>query len=211
MFFYHFFSDIQIKSDFDKKEGNLQNTNSDNWVNEHGDYLYGIALLRVGERQVAEDIVQDTFMAALKALDSFEGKSTERTWLVSILKRKIIDFYRKNKRIVYFDKDGEVENLPDFHNTGQLRGIWKPEYAPENWQENPLEAMEKKEFQDILQECIRNMPKNLAAIFTIREIDGWKTEDICKEFNISSSNLWVMLHRSRTLLRRCLEKNWFTG
>jgi RNA polymerase sigma-70 factor (ECF subfamily) len=210
MFYFQNFSDIQKKSDTDIKKNSRQNTDTANWVDEYGDYLYGIALLRVGgDTQTAEDIVQDTFIAALKALDSFEGKSTERTWLVSILKRKIIDFYRKNKRFVYLDQDGEVEALPDFEHTGKQKGTWKPEYSPENWHENPVDLIEKREFQEVLRKCIGNLPKNLEAVFTIREIDGWTTEDICKEFKISPSNLWVMLHRARTQLRRCLEKLWF--
>lgn len=210
MFFFQNFSDKPKESDMDIKNHIRQNTDTDNWVDEYGDYLYGIAILRVGEAQTAEDIVQDTFMAALKALDSFKGKSTERTWLVSIMKRKIIDFYRKNKRFVYFDLDGEVEALPDFEQTGKQRGTWKPEYTPEDWHENPADLIEKREFQEVLQKCIRNLPENLGAVFSIREIDGWAAEDICKEFKISPSNLWVMLHRARTRLRRCLEKLWFT-
>lgn len=211
MFFFQSFTDLQEESEPDESKAKQQKVSSDKWVDEHGDYLYGLAVQRVGDPRAAEDIVQDTFMAGLKALDSFQGRSTERTWLVSILKHKIIDFYRKNKRFVYFDQDGDPEESAAFYHSGRLKGTWKPEFAPKEWFENPVDALEKKEFQDILQKCIRNLPKNLAAVFTIREMDGWSTEDICKELNISQSNLWVMLHRSRMQLRRCLEKNWFSG
>lgn len=211
MFYFQNYSDLAKPTESGKTGDTKRISNTENWVDEHGDYLYGIALLRVGDKQVAEDIVQDTFMAALKALDSFEGKSTERTWLVSILKRKIIDFYRKNKRFIYFDHDGDTDELPYFHHTGQMRGTWKAKYAPDNWDKNPLDALERSEFREVLQICIRNLPENLAAIFTLREIDGWSTEDICKELEITASNLWVMLHRSRTRLRRCLEERWFSG
>jgi RNA polymerase sigma-70 factor (ECF subfamily) len=186
-------------------------SNSENWVNDYGDYLYSIALLRVGDSQVAEDMVQETFMAALNAADTFEGKSSERTWFVSILKCKIIDYYRKNQRFVRFTQEGDATELPDFQTEGEMKGSWKTEYGPSDWGDNPLKSLEESEFQSVLQKCISELPRNLAAIFTIREIEDWKTEDICKEFEITPSNLWVRLHRARTQLRHCLELNWFNS
>lgn len=177
------------------------------WVDKHGDYLFRVALLRVQDRQLAEDMVQETFLAALKAYPSFQGKSSERTWFVSILKRKIIDYYRKNSRLVSFENP---EPLPDFIEQGERQGRWKEGAAPLEWGENPLKALEQNEFRAILQRCIAELKESLAAVFTLREIDGKSTEEICKELDISASNLWVMLHRARTQLRRCLEINWFS-
>ncbi len=183
--------------------------NSENWVNDYGDYLYSIARLRIGDAKAAEDMVQDTFMAALKAADTFKGNSSERTWFVSILKRKIIDYYRKNRRFVRFTPEDDATELPDFQTDGEMRGSWKPEYGPADWGDDPLKLLEESEFQTVLHQCLSELPQNLAAIFTMREIEGWKTKEICKEFEITPSNLWVMLHRARTQLRHCLELNWF--
>ena len=199
--FFLAFSENVSKNGKPAHKGMIPLSNSENWVNDYGDYLYSIARLRVGDVRVAEDMVQDTFMAALKAADTFEGKSSERTWFVSILKRKIIDYYRKNSRFVRLTQEDEVTNLPDFQTEGEMKGSWKPEYGPADWGDS--------EFQTALHQCMRDLPQNLAAIFTIREIEGWKTKEICKEFKITPSNLWVMLHRARTLLRHCLERNWF--
>ena len=184
-------------------------SNPENWVDAYGDYLYNIALLRLGDVQVAEDLVQETFISALKAADSFKGNSSERTWFVSIIKRKIIDYYRKNRRFVPLSPNNDNTDLPYFQTEGRMKGSWEPESGPTDWGDDPLESLEKGEFNSILQKCISDLPKNLAAIFTVREIEGWKTEEICKEFEITSSNLWVMLHRARAQLRHCLEINWF--
>lgn len=180
------------------------------WVDKYGDYLFRFALLRLHDQQSAEDMVQETFLAALKGYDSFLGKSSERTWLVGILKRKIIDHYRKNSRFVSLKTEDEVKTLPDFIDNGKRQGRWRESFAPQSWEENPDNAMEQAEFRLVLQRCINGLTKKLGVLFTMREIDNKNTEEICKELNISASNLWVMLHRARTQLRRCLEINWFS-
>ncbi len=173
------------------------------WVAEHGDYLFRFALLRVSDRQIAQDLVQDTFLAALNAISSFKGDSSERTWFTGILKRKIIDRYRKTSN------QPEINSIDSTEDDFLENGHWNPERAPRDWEALPDELVRQSEFMRILKRCIKAIPKKLAGVFTMKEIDGEKSADICKEFNISSSNLWVMLHRARTQLRRCLELNWF--
>ena len=125
MVFFLYFSDSLSKINTHEPSVTVNISNSENWVNDYGDYLYNIALLRVGDVQVAEDMVQETFMAALKAANTFEGKSSERTWFVSILKRKIIDYYRKNRRFVPITQNDETEDLPYFEARGKMKGRWK--------------------------------------------------------------------------------------
>lgn len=180
------------------------------WVEKHGDYLLRFALMRVQSEQLAEDMVQETFLAALKAFDSFQGKSSEKSWLVSILKRKIIDHFRKNSRLVSFQNEDNLEPLPDFIEQGERAGRWKDGMGPLDWGENPLNELEKAEFRSVLRSCIAKLQTNHAAVFVLREIHGKSTKEICKELNISASNLWVILHRARTHLRRCLENKWFS-
>jgi RNA polymerase sigma-70 factor (ECF subfamily) len=205
------FSDenAQRPSEAERSKKNIKVSNPEEWVDHHGDYLYRIALLRVQDEQLANDMIQETFLAALKAHKSFKGKSTIRTWLVSILKRKIIDHYRKNSRLVSFQENGIRDPLPEYIDHGERAGRWKMDMAPSDWGKNPLKALEQQEFLIILQNCLNSLQKNLAIVFTLREIDQKDSQEICKELNISTSNLWVMLHRSRTQLRRCLEKNWY--
>jgi RNA polymerase sigma-70 factor (TIGR02943 family) len=180
------------------------------WFENHGDMLYRVALVRVGKPDLAEDLVQETLLAAWQARDSFVGKSSESTWLVAILKRKIIDHFRRNWRQVDFPDGKETDDLvEDFTMIGEGVGHWKPERAPSEWGRNPEALMQNSQLREVLGHCINQLPESLSAIFVVREIDGMTTEEICKEFSLSPSNLWVILHRARTRLRRCLEKNWF--
>ncbi len=185
--------------------------NADKWVDEYGDYLYRYALIRVNNKKIAEDLVQETFLSALKAKDRFEGQSSERTWFTTILKNKIIDYYRRAEHQYreYPDKQQDDPEESDFQQEGEMPGFWRINKAPEDWGEHPEEALHQKEFMRILQECIAELPKRLARVFTLREIDQEDSDAICKQLEITSSNLWVMLHRARHQLRKCLEINWF--
>ncbi|NOZ13511.1 MAG: sigma-70 family RNA polymerase sigma factor [Acidobacteria bacterium] len=186
-------------------------TDPEHWVDNHGDYLYRFALLRIHNTHLAEDMVQETFLAALKSTASFEGRSSERTWLTGILKRKIVDHYRKNARITNFPEFYTVEEAADFQSEGKEKGHWKPGAAPSDWGKNPQRFLENKDFNDVLLRCLEYLPRSLAVVFTVREMEGWRSEEICKEFSISTSNLWVMLHRARAQLRKCLDLNWFNA
>ncbi len=178
------------------------------WVDRHGDYLYRYALLHINDSALAQDLVQDTFLSALGALSSFRGESQERTWLTGILKRKIIDYYRKKRPDFSIDAFATPELASDFQDSGGLRGHWNPERAPRDWGVSPDRLVENKEFMDILHRCIRQLPEHFASVFVLREIDGHTTEEICKFLDITPSNVWVMLHRARHLLRNCMEINW---
>ncbi|MBD3223876.1 MAG: sigma-70 family RNA polymerase sigma factor [Caldithrix sp.] len=182
------------------------------WVDVYGDFLFQFAMTRISDKKVAEDLVQETFLSALKARESFAGKSSKRTWFITILKNKIIDYYRRAEHQVMqkspMTDDGD-EDYTDFQQEGEWQGFWRKESAPRDWGEHPETALDQKEFMKILRECIGTLPKRLAAAFTLRELDEMDTGEICKQLDISSSNLWVILHRARNQLRRCLEMNWF--
>lgn len=175
--------------------------NSDAWVDRYGDALFQFAAARVGDREIAEDLVQETFLAAVRSLDRFKGHSSEKTWLYAILKYKIVDHFRKNKskasgQEISFDADG-IETLFN------AKGAWR--IRPEHWSENPGRVHETKEFIDHFYKCLADLPERNADAFVYREIDGLSTEEICEILGISSNNCWVMLYRARMLLRRCLE------
>jgi RNA polymerase sigma-70 factor (TIGR02943 family) len=178
--------------------------NPDTWVDQYGDILFRYALQRVKDTGVAEELVQETFLAAMRAKDRFRGQSTEQTWLFAILKHKIIDYYRRKKP----DRsDMDVEDFAETKNPFfSANGKWQ--IQPTRWDINPIEAYEQKEFMDAFYQCISQMPQRLADAFVHREIDGLSTEEICKLMDITASNCWVMLYRARMLLRRCIETNW---
>jgi RNA polymerase sigma-70 factor (ECF subfamily) len=179
-------------------------SNPDVWVDQHGDILFRFVLQRVRDEAVAEDLVQETLLAAMRAKDRFKGQSSERTWLFGILKHKIIDHYRRKK----FQRSDI--NIEDFAETTDKffseNGKWR--IQPTNWDINPVEAYEQKEFMDTFYQCLSQMPQRLADAFVHREVDGLSTEEICKVMDITASNCWVMLYRARMLLRHCIETNW---
>jgi RNA polymerase sigma-70 factor (TIGR02943 family) len=197
------------KNNDDQQTDDRSSSPSIDWVDKHGDSLFRFAMLRVGNQQLAEDLVQETFLAALKTSSSFAGRSSERTWLISILKRKIVDHYRQSWRTVDFPDEGNADSVPDFNAEGPQTGGWKADKTPRDWGANPEALLENKELGEVLISCIDALPKHLAGAFALREMEGWETEEICKEFSISASNLWVILHRARTRLRSCLEAKWF--
>jgi RNA polymerase sigma-70 factor (TIGR02943 family) len=180
------------------------------WLPDHGDYLYAYCLQRVNHQQIAEDLVQETLVAALKARDSFKGESSEATWLVAILKNKIIDYYRKKdilKNATDYLESTEDQFSDSFFDS--RNGHWLPESAPGDWAVSADLAIETGEFDLVLNQCLQNMPPRLAPVFIARYFDEEDSATICKVHGLSASNYWVILHRAKVLLRACLEKNWF--
>jgi RNA polymerase sigma-70 factor (TIGR02943 family) len=182
------------------------------WVDRYGDYLFSYAVMRLRDPVKAEDMVQETFLAALKAQDSFAGRSAEKSWLIGILKNKIIDHFRRLSRETSFTdleflKDEFGENyLPE----GPYKDCWIHELGPMDWSDRPESSLDREAFWKVFHECAGKLPRNSAQVFLMREMDEASTEEICSSLNITPNNLWVMLHRARMALRRCLEANWFS-
>jgi RNA polymerase sigma-70 factor (ECF subfamily) len=188
----------------DSPEARPSMEDPEEWVDHYGDLLYRFALSRVGSTDVAEDLVQETFVAALRGRENFHGRSSVRTWLMAILKHKIVDHFRRDGR------ETELES-PDLLSDAteqwfNQRGHWNSSVP--RWQMNPGRVHEQKEFLDVLYRCLSEIPSRQADAFLMREVDGRTTEEICKELGISSSNCWVMLYRARMGLRKCLENRW---
>ena len=181
------------------------NSDPSEWVDRYGDYLFRYAMLRLRNRSAAEDLVQETFLSALSARGSFSGISSESTWLVSILKHKISDHFRRQAREAPLG-DGDLREHPD-PSSFDGSGHWTS--GPTDWGANPADLYREKKFLDQFTECLSGLSPNLASAFTLREIDGADTGEICKVLNVTETNLWVILHRARMQLRRCLETRWF--
>ncbi len=181
--------------------------NPESWVDSYGDFLYRFALSRVKDPSVAEDLVQETFLAALRARENFKGLSAGRTWLIAILKHKIVDHIRKKIREPSTDKIEALTDTadPDFDEGGK----WQ--IRPSKWVVNPGNIYEQKEFLDVLYRCLAELPERMAEAFILREIDGLSTEEVCKVLEITATNSWVMLYRARMSLRRCLENKWLSA
>lgn len=184
-------------------------TDPEAWVERYGDYLYRFTLIRVRDPNLAEELVQETLVAALQARERFAGTSSERSWLTGILKHKIVDHFRRRSREQPVEDiepwtDALREPFDDAGHWRMLEGV-----GPTEWGQDASQAVQQKEFQDVLQQCLAKLPARIAAAFTLREIEELKTREICKILAISPTNLWVMLHRARIQLRQCLELRWF--
>ncbi len=185
-----------------------ETVNSDLWVDRYGDMMYRFTLVRVKNPDSAEEIVQVTLLAALQAKGSFQGRSTEKSWLFGILKHKILDHFRELKTQRTFElmpEDGSdlLENayLPDGH--------WIN--LPKNWDTDPHKAAENRQLVEVLAKCMDKLSDKFRNIFVLKEIEGLASDEICKEMDIKPTNLWVILHRARHQLRKCLEMNhWDT-
>ncbi|HET9056762.1 MAG TPA: sigma-70 family RNA polymerase sigma factor [Chitinophagaceae bacterium] len=178
------------------------------WVDDYADYLYSYAYYKIGKKEEAEDLVQDTFLSAYKNRETYNGVASEKTWLMAILKNKIVDYYRKlkatNNFSFYLDQTQETFEDSFFQKDNYGRWVKK---INENYFSNAADSyLLGKEFQSILGSCLEKMPPKLRSVFVSKFLDEKKSEDICKEHNITPSNYWITIFRSKTLLRNCLEK-----
>lgn len=179
------------------------------WLSVHGDYLYRFAFARLRDVHLAEDVVQETLLAALQS-PTYQGQSAPRTWLTGILKHKIIDVIRKQSNELVLDHTAEDstlldENMDEFFDDHEH---WAEK--PQAWG-NPDGQLEQKQFFTVLQACVDKLPAKLAAIFTLRDVEEEDNEKICKDLEVTSTNAWVMLYRARMSLRKCLALNWMGG
>jgi RNA polymerase sigma-70 factor (TIGR02943 family) len=173
------------------------------WVDRYGDALLRYALGRVGQREVAEDLVQETFLAAWKARESFDQRSTFGTWLYGILRRKIADYYRQTGRQPVSNSGAQAEGESFF----SPRAKWLEALAP--WKESPEELLQRSEFWTIFAGCLAQLPTHLAEAFQLRELRQGSVDEICATTGVTPKNLSVRLHRARLSLRHCLDQKWF--
>lgn len=168
-------------------------------------YLMRFARLQLRNDAWAEDVVAETLLAALEKPENFAGRSSLKTWLVGILKFKIIDCLRANAREVAvtsdFDEDADLEALL-FADDGHFRS------DADTWS-NPEQSLSSKQFMAVMDACISEMPQTMGRVFLMREWMEFTTDEICKELAVSSANVWVLLHRARLRLRECLQHKWF--
>lgn len=176
------------------------------WLDQFGDYLFSYAFLRIKDKHLAEDLVQETLLAAITSENTFANRSSIRTWLTGILKHKLIDYFRRQGREVAMgDLDGHQDDSDNlnyfFHSDG--RWVNKPDAFP-----SPESACEQKEFWRIFHQCLSGLKPKQVEVFLAKEIHGLSGEDICKDFDLTPANVWVLTHRARLALSRCLKTHW---
>ena len=173
------------------------------WVDEYSDVLFRFAYIRTGDRDTAEDLAQETFVAALQGYHQFQGRSSLQTWLISILRNKISEHFRLSRRQPVNSSEIDSEGQDFFEN-----GKWKE--SPLRWTAKAEDEVNRKEFGSVLSGCMGHLTPALADAFILCEMELMDTEEICCQLKISSTGLWSRLHRARLNLRHCLEINWFS-
>jgi RNA polymerase sigma-70 factor (ECF subfamily) len=179
----------------------------DTWLDEHGAALYKYALVQTRDPHKAEEAVQETLLAALQGRDRYTASASARTWLIGILKHKIIDMFRHDAREVQLE-DPDEETYLDADEIDAMfipNGHWRVKTA--EWGD-PEELLERGQFMEILQRCLDALPPRLARLFMLREVMEEESENICQDLAITPTNLWTMLYRARLGLRQCLDRNW---
>ncbi|MBT8244038.1 MAG: sigma-70 family RNA polymerase sigma factor [Winogradskyella sp.] len=178
--------------------------NPNDWVKRYSDYLFNYTITRVNDRGIAQDLISETFLAGLKSMANFKGEATERTWLVAILKRKIIDHYRKTN-----SNKGKAEVRMSYNSGSETEGDWLEERVADPFDKTAEDKIENTELGVALHNCLGKLPEKQAKIFKMKTLLNYETEAICNEMDITASNLWVIIHRARTAMASCMEENWF--
>ena len=178
--------------------------NATKWVENYSDALYAYVYTRVQKSSQAEDIVQETFLSAWKARETYNGLASEKNWLYTICKNKIIDYYRKasTSKEVLAGEDADEDYF--FAEDGH----WERDKAPSNWTTGNSNTVENKEFYSILKKCKTKLKEIQQSVFTMKYLEDVETDEICETLGITVQNYWVLIHRAKIQLRSCLEKNW---
>ncbi len=174
------------------------------WVELYSDQLYTWAYYKTSDRETAEDLVQETFLAAVHSFQKFEGKSEPKTWLLSILKNKIADHFRKAYR-------NNANNNVSFSQFFDSNEDWITDQRPQQWKDDDEQhLLDNYDFKKILNDCLGKLPSNWKASVLLKFMDEKDSNEICQELEIAPTNYWQILHRAKLQLRKCLELNWFT-
>lgn len=176
------------------------------WLEMYGDFLYRYALIRLRDSMLAEDMVQETLLAAIQSKDGYRGRSSEKTWLTGILKHKIIDHLRNAQR-EHAWTDENAQEIDDLQDMFDAKGRWRIDIS--QWSEPDL-SLERDDFWKIFVDCLQRLPRKMADALLLREMDGLETDTICQVLGgYTTNNVWVMLSRARMRMRRCLDTEWF--
>ncbi len=178
------------------------------WVDDYGDLLFRFAFQRTGNREVAEDLVQETLLSGFKSLETFKEEASDKTWLMRILRNKIIDHYRKTRTK---QTEGEVSQKKEVSINAFFdeSGGWMPDKGPQPWSDQPDAVMEQAQLGDALNGCIDKLKGKGASAFRMKYLEDDDSEEICKVLDITPSNYWVLIHRAKLQLRECLDQSYF--
>lgn len=183
------------------------------WVNLYADDLYAWAAMKTGDKEAAKDLLQDTYLSALKGMGAFEGRSSPKTWLFRILNNKIVDYFRQQRRAATQPLDNDdvrrATTLTD--NLFAEEGHWRPQPYSDQWTAaSTANLMDDAEFVSILQACMGRLPGKWRFLLHNKYLSEQSADQICQECGLTKSNYWQILHRAKLAMKVCLEKHWFS-
>jgi RNA polymerase sigma-70 factor (ECF subfamily) len=181
------------------------------WVDLHSEKMYSWAFYKTKDKESAEDLVQDTFLAAFQSIGKFEGKSDPKTWLYAILNRKIAMHFRITFRNSPFGENElySADSGSLFESLFDQNDQWEKAERPEKWQEDDENLLDNEGFIKVLNACMVKLPEKWFSALQLKYLDEKKGELICQELEIAPTNFWQILHRAKLQLRKCLENHWF--
>lgn len=182
---------------------NTQQLQPEEWIERFSDMLFRFALLRLGNRELARDLVQDTFLSALKSNFTVTGEEI-KPLLYSILKNKIIDYYKKKKSYTFSDIIREDDSDDFFDSSGH----WKPGAITQDWETDASSETLRSEIRSILHTCLTKLNEAMRNVFVMKFVEECETDEICSSLEITMSNYWVLVHRAKLQLRGCVEKKY---
>lgn len=180
--------------------GQCELPHPEQWVECYGDVLFRYAMSRLGRQHDAEDVVQETLLAALRSRQEFRRQSQPQSWLLGICRHKVLTRLRTAAR------KGPTTDVDDLDLWFDASGHWR---KPTTRWSDPAALVERQDFWRQVHSCLGRLPTRMAEAFTLRTLDDCDPADVCRELAISPANFWVLLHRARLRLVRCLQVHWF--
>ncbi len=187
----------------------ISDTEFTQWVNLYTYDMFARAFHKTQDKQTAEDLVQETFLSAYKSLSQFNNESAPKTWLIAILNRKIIDYYRTQAKSIVNNNQTNSFSLHDieqqfFEDNGSLKS-----FKTADWESNQTNDLDNPEFIKAFKKCMSKLPVQWQSSIKSKFILEKKSKDVCQELGITPSNYWQILHRAKLLLKQCLEHQWY--
>jgi RNA polymerase sigma-70 factor (ECF subfamily) len=181
-------------------------------VERHHAALLRVAQIYVSSRPTAEEVVQETWVAVLRGLDRFEGRSSLRTWIFRILTNTAKTRAARERRTIPLSALQNPAVVPEAavpadRFLGSEHARWPSHWTtpPAAWDELPEKRLESLETRKVIEAAIEALPAAQRAVISLRDIEGWSSAEVCNALELSETNQRVLLHRARSKLRRALE------
>lgn len=179
-------------------------------VEQYYSSMVRIAMIYVPDQAIAEDVVQETWIGVLRGLDRFEGRSSLKTWIFTILTNRAKTRAQRESRYVPLSTawDDEADGSEPVITPERFsnEGHWSADDRPDNWDAIPEDRLLSQETLALIHQAIDELPAGQREVIRLRDIEGWSSAEVCNVLDISETNQRVLLHRARSKVRRALEQ-----